>query len=82
MTRAPQVPLDPLAAALDRYSAAFPQAQLPCLRGSGGAGGPGGEALEVAVGTLRRAAATDEPLDPWAVMAELGIRRPPDGPVS
>ena len=85
MTRRPRTPLDrpdPLAAALDRCSAAFPEARLPCLRGSGGAGGLGGEALEVAVGMLRRAVATDEPLDPWAVMAALGIRRPPDRPVS
>ena len=53
MTCRPRTPLDrpdPLAAALDRYSAAFPGARLPCLRGSGGAGGAGGEALEVVVG--------------------------------
>ncbi len=84
MTRRPRAPLDrpaPFAAALDRYRAAFPEAGLPHLRGIGGAGGPGSEALEVAVGMLRRAVATHEPLDPWAVMAALGIRRPPDGPV-
>ena len=84
MTRRPWTPLDrpdPLAAALDRYSAAFPGARLPCLRGIGGAGCAGGEALEVAVGMLRRAVATHEPLDSWAIMAALGIRRPPDGPV-
>jgi hypothetical protein len=85
VTRRPRAPLDrpdPLAAALDRYRAAFPEAGLPHLRGIGSAGGLGGEALEVAVGMLRRAVATHEPLDPWAIMAALGIRRPPDGPRS
>ena len=46
MTCRPRTPLDrpdPLAAALDRYSAAFPGARLPCLRGIGGAGGAGGD---------------------------------------
>jgi hypothetical protein len=28
---------------------------------------------------LRRAVAADEPLEPWAIMAALGIRPPPDG---
>ena len=40
MTRRPWTPLDrpdPLAAALDRHSAAFPGARLPCLRGIGSA---------------------------------------------
>ncbi len=77
----PRTPLDALAAALDRCSAAFPEARLPCLRRIGSAGGLGGEALEVAVGMLRRAVVANEPLDPWAIMAALGIRRPPDGPV-
>ena len=73
---------DPLEAALNRYAAAFPGRELPVLRGIGGAGGHGGEGLEVAVGMLDRAVATNEPLDPWVVMAALGIRRPPDGPVA
>ncbi len=60
-----------------RYSAAFPGRELPVLRGIGGRGG---EAFEVAVVMLCRAVATDEPLDPWAVMAALGVRRPPGGP--
>ena len=72
--------LDPLEAALNRYAAAFPGRELPVLRGIGGAGGHGGEAIEVAVGMLHRAVATDEPLDPWAIMAALRLRRPPDGP--
>ncbi len=75
--------LDPLEAALNRYSAAFPWQKLPVLHGiggAGGAGGHGGEAFEVAVGMLRRAVAMDEPLDPWAIMAALGIRRPPNAP--
>ena len=82
MTRRKRHPdeLDPLEAALNRYSAAFPWQKLPVLHGIGGAGGHGGEALEVAVGMLQRAVATNEPLDPWAIMAALGIRRPPDGP--
>jgi hypothetical protein len=45
VTRRPWAPLDrpdPLAAALDRHSTAFPGARLPCLRGIGGAGGVGG----------------------------------------
>ena len=70
----------PLEAALDRYAAAFPRQRLPVVHGIGGAGGHGGEALEVAVGMLHRAVATNEPLDPWAIMAALGMRRPPDGP--
>ena len=44
MTRRPWTPLDrpdPLAAALDRHSAAFPGARLPCLRGISGHGGEG-----------------------------------------
>jgi hypothetical protein len=72
--------LAPLEAALNRYSAAFPRQRLPFLHGIGGVGGYGGEALEVAVGMLHRAVATNEPLDPWAIMAALGIRRPPDSP--
>ncbi len=70
---------DPLEAALNRYSTAFPRQRLPVLHGIGGAGGAaghGGEALEVAVGMLHRAVAANEPLDPWAIMAALGIRRP------
>ena len=70
----------PLEAALNRYSAAFPRQKAPVLHGIGGAGGHGGEALEVAVVMLHRAVATNEPLDPWAIMAALGIRRPPDSP--
>ena len=68
---------DPLEAALNRYSTAFPRQRLPVLHGIGG---HGGEALEVAVGMLHRAVATNEPLDPWAIMAALGIRRPPEAP--
>ena len=82
MTRRKRHPdeLDPLEAALNRYSAAFPRQRLPFLHGIGGVGGYGGEALEVAVGMLHRAVATNGPLDPWAIMAALGIRRPPDSP--
>ena len=68
-------------AAVARYRAKFGGAALPALPGVCGAGGPGGEAAQVAVGMLRRAAAADEPLDRWAVMAALGVGRPPDGPV-
>jgi hypothetical protein len=68
-------------AAVARYRDKFGGAALPVVPGVCGAGGPGGEAAQVAVGMLRRAAATDEPLDRWAVVAALGIRRPPDGPV-
>ena len=70
-------PDDLLEAAVRRYSAAFPGRELPVLQGIGGRGG---EAFEVAVVMLCRAVATDEPLDPWAVMAALGVRRPPGGP--
>ena len=70
--------LDPLGAALNRYSAAFPWQRPPFLHGIGG---HGGEALEVAVGMPHRAVAANGPLDPWAITAALGVRRPPDGPV-
>jgi hypothetical protein len=82
MTRSKPRPdeADPLEAALNRYSATFPRQRLPVLHGIGSAGGHGGEAFEVAVGMLHRAVATNEPLDPWAIMAALGIRRPPDSP--
>ncbi len=73
-------PPDPLTLATEAYSIAFPRRGLPFLRGIGGAGGLGGEAVEVAVVMLRRAVATDEPLDPRAIMAALGTRRPPDAP--
>ncbi len=67
-------PPDPLGLAVGAYSAAFPRHRWPALPGR--AGGLGGEA---AVGMLRRAVAADEPLEPWAIMAALGIRPPPDG---
>ncbi len=70
-------PPDPPTLAIEAYSIAFPRRGLPFLRG---AGGLGGEAVEVAVVMLRRAVATDEPLDPRAIMAALGTRRPPDAP--
>ncbi len=70
-------PPDPLGLAVGAYSAAFPRHRLPALPGR--AGGLGGEAVEVAVGMLRRAVAADEPLEPWAIMAALGVRPPPDG---
>ncbi len=38
-------------------------------------------ALEAAAAMLRRAVATNEPLDPWAIMVALGMRLPLDGPV-
>ena len=69
---------DLLEAALNRYAAVFPRQRAPVVHGIGGAGGHGGEAFEVAVGMLHRAVATNEPLDPWAIMAALGMRRPPD----
>ena len=54
---------------------------MPFPRGIGGAGGrPGGEAVQGAVGMHHRAVATNEPLGRWAIMAALGIRRPPDDP--
>ena len=72
-------PPDRLALAIEAYSAAFPGRGLPFLRGIGGAGGLGGEAVEVAVAMLCRAVATNEPLAPWAVMRALGVGRTPDG---
>ena len=71
-----------LEGAVDRYRAKFGAAALPALPVVGGAGGPGGEAVKVALGMLRRAVAHNEPLGRWAVMAALGIRRPPEGSLS
>ena len=73
---------DPLEGALNRYSAAFPEAgPCPFLRGIGGAGGrPGGEAVQGTLGLRHRAVATNEPLGRWAIMAALDICRLPDDP--
>jgi hypothetical protein len=66
---------DPFHAAVDHYRGKF--GELPVLPNVGGTGGPGGEAAEVAVAMLRRAVAHNEPLHRWAVMAALGVPRPP-----
>ena len=77
MTRQPRTPLDrpdPLARAIEAYSARFPGHGLPFLRPAGSL-----EGRRAAIRLLNRAVATGRPLDDRAVADARGCPRPPEG---